>query len=349
MQGEARIAINFENKLIIDVPEFSVKTTGLDIHGKADYAFDGSGLEKVQFTKVAIGRTKMKGALIPKPSGGWEAGFHGPAFDLSPIWKDIMVDDTAAKADHPFLDRLTLAAEFKKIWLDDVKNLYDVSGTFVRADNRWRTVLMSSRAGDDAYFDLQIQPRADGRRNFSMHANNAGEVFKVLDLYPNMIGGKLRIMGVYHDAQPGQPLKGNIVVDDYKIINAPALAHVFSIMSLTGILEALQGQGLVFTKLNIPFQLSQGVFHLKDAKSTGASLGFTASGKVFRHADIINLEGTVVPAYLINSVLGRIPVLGNLLTGGEKGGGVFAATYTCLLYTSPSPRDATLSRMPSSA
>ena len=135
-------------------------------------------------------------------------------------------------------------------------------------------------------------------------------------------------MGVYHDAQPGQPLKGNIVVDDYKIINAPALAHVFSIMSLTGILEALQGQGLVFTKLNIPFQLSQGVFHLKDAKSTGASLGFTASGKVFRHADIINLEGTVVPAYLINSVLGRIPVLGNLLTGGEKGGGVFAATYT---------------------
>ena len=27
-------------------------------------------------------------------------------------------------------------------------------------------------------------------------------------------------------------------------------------------------------------------------------------------------------------MLGRIPVLGNILTGGEKGGGVFAATYT---------------------
>ena len=31
-------------------------------------------------------------------------------------------------------------------------------------------------------------------------------------------------------------------------------------------------------------------------------------------------------------------------TGAEAGGGM-----TCLLYTSPSPRDATLSRMPSSA
>ena len=29
-----------------------------------------------------------------------------------------------------------------------------------------------------------------------------------------------------------------------------------------------------------------------------------------------------------NSVAGRIPVLGDLLTGGEEGGGVFAANYT---------------------
>ena len=29
--------------------------------------------------------------------------------------------------------------------------------------------------------------------------------------------------------------------------------------------------------------------------------------------------------------------------------GAWSACYTCLLYTSPSPRDATLSRMPSSA
>jgi hypothetical protein len=40
------------------------------------------------------------------------------------------------------------------------------------------------------------------------------------------------------------------------------------------------------------------------------------------------MSGTVVPAYLINSIWGRIPMLGDLLTGGEKGGGVFAASYT---------------------
>ena len=39
------------------------------------------------------------------------------------------------------------------------------------------------------------------------------------------------------------------------------------------------------------------------------------------------LEGTIVPSYTLNSVVGKVPLLGPLLTGGE-GQGVFAARYT---------------------
>ena len=39
----------------------------------------------------------------------------------------------------------------------------------------------------------------------------------------------------------------------------------------------------------------------------------------------------------------------NLIKGPEREDHVLYASHTCLLYTSPSPRDATLSRMPSSA
>jgi hypothetical protein len=34
-----------------------------------------------------------------------------------------------------------------------------------------------------------------------------------------------------------------------------------------------------------------------------------------------------VPFYAVNSAFGRLPVLGQVLTGGEKGGGVFTAGY----------------------
>ena len=38
------------------------------------------------------------------------------------------------------------------------------------------------------------------------------------------------------------------------------------------------------------------------------------------------MQGTLVPAYTLNSVLGNIPLLGNLLVGKE-GEGIFAMTY----------------------
>jgi len=40
------------------------------------------------------------------------------------------------------------------------------------------------------------------------------------------------------------------------------------------------------------------------------------------------MNGTLIPAYAINSALNSIPILGPILTGGEKGGGILAATYT---------------------
>ena len=59
----------------------------------------------------------------------------------------------------------------------------------------------------------------------------------------------------------------------------------------------------------------------------GAALGITARGRVNFSDDKIALEGTLVPAYAINSILGEIPIIGSLLVGGE-GEGVVAATYT---------------------
>jgi len=99
-------------------------------------------------------------------------------------------------------------------------------------------------------------------------------------------------------------------------------------MALTGILDALEGTGLAFNSLDIPFVLGTGTLQIKDASASGTSLGFTASGTVYTYADIVDVTGTVVPAYAINSTLGLIPVLGELFTGGKKGSGVFAVNYS---------------------
>ena len=59
--------------------------------------------------------------------------------------------------------------------------------------------------------------------------------------------------------------------------------------------------------------------------------------KLFGVNRIVFPDGTLAESYQTSNLLWLLPISFGLLY------------YTCLLYTSPSPRDATLSRMPSSA
>jgi hypothetical protein len=56
-------------------------------------------------------------------------------------------------------------------------------------------------------------------------------------------------------------------------------------------------------------------------------VGFTATGHIDLGKDTMNLTGTVVPAYTLNSVFGDLPLIGSILVP-EKGSGLFAATYS---------------------
>ena len=128
---------------------------------------------------------------------------------------------------------------------------------------------------------MSIREDADGIRRLDMKSKNAGRVLKFLDLYENMLGGDLTVTGVFDDTISTQPLLGHISVRNYRVVNAPVLARLLSLMALTGILEALEGDGLAFTDLTAPFELRQGTLEIKEARASGPSLGYTARGKVF--------------------------------------------------------------------
>jgi hypothetical protein len=75
-----------------------------------------------------------------------------------------------------------------------------------------------------------------------------------------------------------------------------------------------------------PFQIENSVVTLKEMRAFSSSLGVTGTGRLDFGSQTIDLTGTVVPAYMINALPGRVPFLGRLFSP-EKGGGIFAATY----------------------
>ena len=121
-------------------------------------------------------------------------------------------------------------------------------------------------------------------------------------------------------------VRGRIEAQDYTLTEAPVMAQLLALSSLTGIANVLSGDGLEFNRLVGEFTLENGVATTDLVRAYGGALGLTAKGSIdFRHKTI-DLRGTVVPAYTVNRILGKIPILGRLLIGGE-GEGIVAFIY----------------------
>ena len=95
---------------------------------------------------------------------------------------------------------------------------------------------------------------------------------------------------------------------------------------MLGIVDALRGDTISFDKAIIPFTLSSSNdIEIQDAVASGTAVGLTARGRI--KSGQIDLSGSVVPAYALNSLPGKIPLVGTLLSG-EKGGGLFGVSYS---------------------
>ena len=88
----------------------------------------------------------------------------------------------------------------------------------------------------------------------------------------------------------------------------------------------LSGEGIAFQRLVGEFAVEDDILTSDLMRAYGSALGVTAKGRVDFVGDGTEVIGTVVPAYSINKVLGSIPLLGPILTGGE-GEGLLAVTY----------------------
>ena len=88
------------------------------------------------------------------------------------------------------------------------------------------------------------------------------------------------------------------------------------------------------------------------AHDWGGAIGMGAAGRMpqrFKRFVLFNTAAFRSQRIPFRIAVCRIPVFGSIAIRGFNGFPGAAVHMACLLYTSPSPRDATLSRMPSSA
>ncbi|MEE8504795.1 MAG: AsmA-like C-terminal domain-containing protein [Kiloniellales bacterium] len=174
---------------------------------------------------------------------------------------------------------------------------------------------------------IDFGPKPDGGYRLMVNVQDMGGVLRALDRVDTIHGGRVTIVGESEGPLPLHELKARIKAKDYVMVDAPALAQLLTVASLTGIVDLLNGEGIRFDRLVGKFTLLDGKLETDLIRAYGSALGLTAKGQIDFDDSTVDLRGTAVPAYAVNRILGKIPLLGPILTGGE-GEGLLAVTYT---------------------
>lgn len=173
---------------------------------------------------------------------------------------------------------------------------------------------------------LRLAPIEDGTRRLSVRSQDMGAVLRALAIDPNFHGGVLEVEGATDDPDPASPIRGRIESTGFRMYDAPIMAKLLTVASLTGIVESLDGEGLIFDRLTGDFELAGDRLSTELLRAYGTSLGITSEGEVDLASGQIDMQGTVVPAYFLSRIIGAIPIIGNIILGGE-GQGLIAFTY----------------------
>lgn len=319
LQNGRLVAIN---DIRIEAPDALVRGRGTEV----ERSIPG----RIDLQQATLGRSRFAGELFPprRPGAGWRIAMRGPVLDLAPVLarRDGDAAEGAAAAEEPPGPPIALEGRFDRVLLHGDAALTGMTGS-ATVDGRGvvRAAEMRARIAGGNAVELGITPEG-GRRRLRLSTDDGGALLRAFGVLRTIEGGRLRVDAAYAHGQPGAPLTGTAELEDFAVRDAPALGKLLQAMSVYGLFEALSGQGLSFLSLTAPFTLTPEALVLNDARAFSASLGLTAKGSIDRRRETIDLEGTIVPAYVFNSLLGRIPGLGRLFSP-EQGGGVFAVTY----------------------
>lgn len=304
------------------VQNAALKGDNIDVKGRVELESDFK-LRQVDLSKVAVGNL-IDGAvkIIPdRIAGRLGVELEATYLDVSP-WTEDLFAERQSNLDVP----LTLQGRVTNLILDEFYPVTDSKIYFSHTGQVIETARLEALSEGEP-LKLELTTRENRKRQFDVSIPDASKAVSAFLGLDNTSGGELRITANLPAAGEDGAYVGEADMRDFKVKEAPALAQLLSLASLTGLADTLSGGTMQFERFKLPFTILGDDIAIRDARLYGPALGMTADGDINLDLRVLDFDGTLVPAYTANSVLGDIPVLGDIFVQ-EKDGGLFALTYT---------------------
>lgn len=149
-----------------------------------------------------------------------------------------------------------------------------------------------------------------------LQSGNAGAVMAAAGVFDKGRGGTLDLTLQPRGAEGNYA--GIASFRDLSVQGAPALAELISAISVVGLLEQLNGNGILFGEGDVEFYLQPEGVEIRRGAAVGASLGISFAGLYRSGSGRLDIQGTISPLYLVNGI-------GQIFT--RKGEGLFGFNY----------------------
>jgi hypothetical protein len=155
-----------------------------------------------------------------------------------------------------------------------------------------------------------------GSTAIQITADDGGAVLRDAGIYPNARGGDFSLLLSPQGADGNYA--GQVTIDGVRVVGAPVLAGLLNAVSVVGLIDELQGAGILFDTMDARFDLSPDRVVIREGSAVGASLGISMDGLYDIATKQIDMQGVVSPIYLVNGI-------GQLFT--RRGEGLFGFSY----------------------
>lgn len=272
-----------------------------------------------EITRLTLAAPGMKadGRITTRARGGLELA----RFDTLRVgeWLDVSVDLQGKGADRPPAIAITAGSlDLSKLpdappgasadglpfmlKLDQLSVAQSISLTQFRGDfssrgglNGTFTALLNGKVGVRGI----VVPGAGGSA-LRLVSDDAGGVLAAAGIFANGRGGALELQLTPREGRGRYD--GRATFTNLRVQDAPVLAALLSAVSVVGLLEQLNGEGLFFNDGEVDFRISPDAVEITRGSAVGLSLGVSMAGLYDTVTRRIDLQGVVSPIYLVNGI-----------------------------------------------
>ena len=274
------------------------------IRGAAEIGPDGA-ISSAKLNQVRLSPGDSLQADVVVANNVIKTNVRGSALDARPFVKSL--NSGSSDSGGPDID---LDLKVSAVLGSNKETVNGLSLNFSKRGSAYVALSGRGRIGQGV-LSASLEPGGGLR----LTSTDAGALARFADVYSRMEGGNLDLSVSF----AGTSISGSAAITNFVLRDEPALRQLVAAAPprADGKIDPTRSS---FQRMAIIFTRARGVLDIKDAVISNPVMGLTAAGRVDFADNDLDLSGTFIPAYAVNNMLNKIPVVGTILGGGSNEG-----------------------------